>query len=214
MHRIYPPRPEKAITPSLIPFYEKRGWVAQVKKNGTCSLAIVSPHGTVDYKTRHWEDHKAWIPTANMSGFFTEYPDSIFVFELLHSKTPNVKNTAYLFDVLRYTGIDLTGQTLALRLDVLSRIRPVQCAMIAETHVVGLRNLYDRLTEPEDEGIVLKDPNSTLRSCDRDGVNAGWQVKCRRSTKNYSFVIPLAICIPMSIHLLGGLFYSGSSLFF
>lgn len=97
------------------------------------------------------------------------------------------KNTAYLFDVLRYAGSDLTGQTLAFRLSLLSRIRPVQCAQIAETYAVGLRSLYDRLTEPEDEGIVLKDPNSTLRSCDRDGVNAGWQVKCRRSTKNYSF---------------------------
>lgn len=187
MHRIYPPRPEKAITPSLIPFYEKRGYVAQVKKNGTCSLAIVGPDGTVEYKTRHWEDHKAWTPTESMSGFFSEHRDSIFVFELLHSKTPNVKNTAYLFDVLRYAGVDLTGQTLAFRLNLLSKIRPVQCAQVAETYTVGLRGLYDGLTEPEDEGIVLKDPVATLRGCERDGMNAGWQVKCRRSTKNYSF---------------------------
>ena len=28
----YPPRPEKAILPSMIRFYEQRGFVAQIKK--------------------------------------------------------------------------------------------------------------------------------------------------------------------------------------
>ena len=64
----YPPRPEKAIAPSLIKFYEGRGWIAQIKKNGTCSTANVDDHGNVTFFTRHGEAHKAWIPTEEAHG--------------------------------------------------------------------------------------------------------------------------------------------------
>lgn len=186
--RIFPPRPESAIAEQLIPFYENRGFIAQIKKNGTCSLAVVDSEGRVEFWTRHWEKHRAWSPTDEITGFFSNFPNSTFVFELLHSKTVDVKNTAYVFDVLRYMGKDLTGVSLEDRLDLFKGITPLSKNIeIAKTYTAGLRSLYKQLDTPEDEGIVLKDPKAPLRPVYRDGLNANWQVKCRRATKNYSF---------------------------
>ncbi len=187
MNRIFPPRPEQAIAPGLIGFYENRGYIAQIKKNGTCSLAVVDSKGHVEFWTRHWERHKAWVPTADIIRYFSAFPDSVFVFELLHSKTKDVKNTAYVFDVLRYKGKDLAGTPLVDRLARLKNPDEVPNVEIAQTFTKGLRKLYEGLVAPEDEGIVLKDPEAVLKPVFRDGLNSPWQVKCRRSTKNYSF---------------------------
>ena len=35
--------------------------------------------------------------------------------------------------------------------------------------------------------VVLKDPEAVLAECHRDGLNANWQVKVRRPTKNFGF---------------------------
>ena len=187
MNRIWPPRPEAAIAPQLIPFFENRGYVAQIKKNGTCSVAVVDPQGNVEFRTRHWEPHKAWVPTDDVTRYFSGFPDSVFIFELLHSKTTTVKNTAYVFDVVRRLGRDLTGVPLMERLSMLTDGDGNPHVQIACTYSVGLKKLYEGLVAPEDEGVVLKDPQSVLRPVFRDGLNSAWQVKCRRGTKNYSF---------------------------
>jgi hypothetical protein len=48
-----PPRPEQAIPPICIQSYEDRGWVAQIKKNGTNNLIFVAPDHTLTFRTRH-----------------------------------------------------------------------------------------------------------------------------------------------------------------
>jgi hypothetical protein len=40
---------------------------------------------------------------------------------------------------------------------------------------------------PEDEGFVFKNPKAPLVACLTARANSGWQVKCRRPHKNYSF---------------------------
>lgn len=190
---IYPPRPEKAVSPDFIQFYENRGWVSQVKKNGTCSVAVVSPDGEVEYWTRHGEKHRAWQPDEKhpVSRVFECFPDTTFVFELLHSKGGHVRDTAYVFDVVRWLGQDLVGFYLSDRLQLLEELKKVPSitgqVVVAETRRQGHRALFDSLTDVLDEGIVLKDPASILRPCYRDGLNASWQVKCRCPTKNYAF---------------------------
>jgi hypothetical protein len=188
MNFLYPPRPEKAILPQMIPVFENRGWIAQLKKNGTCSLAFVDAEGNVTFKTRHDEDHKAWTPTSEAINFFLRYPNSVFIFELLHSKGGDVRNHVYIFDVIKFNGQDLVGWTLENRLRLLQEIKPRSTQIeIAGVYRKNLKALYDGLTNVLDEGIVLKDPKAKLLPCFRNGLNAGWQVKCRKATKNYGF---------------------------
>ena len=185
---LYPPRPTKAIASSLIPYFESEGYIAQLKKNGTCTVISVDDGGQVTWNTRHNEAHKAWTPTKELTDYFSAFRNSVFVGELLHSKGPSVKNTIYLFDVLIYLGRDLVGTTLTKRLEILKSVIPISTKiLLAETHSKDLKGLFDSLADPLDEGIVLKNPDAVLRTCSRDGLNAGWQVKCRKGTKNYGF---------------------------
>jgi hypothetical protein len=185
---LHPPRPTKAIAPSLIPWFESQGYIAQLKKNGTCTVISVDDAGNVTWSTRHNEAHKAWTPTAELTNYFSAFRNSVFVGELLHSKGPSVKDTIYLFDVLIYLGRDLVGTTLTNRLDILKSVIPLSTKiLLAETHTKNLKGLYDSLSDPLDEGIVLKKPSAVLRNCNKAGLNEGWQVKCRKATKNYGF---------------------------
>jgi hypothetical protein len=183
---LYPPRPVFAIAPPLIGFYERRGWLAQIKKNGTCSVAS-NTNGLVEFRTRHNDMHKAWTPTDEAKEFFVAYPNSYFVFELLHSKGGGVRDTLYLFDVLKFGGESLVGSSLEKRLDLLQGLSVSGNISMAKTFKKNLAGLYKGLTSPLDEGIVLKDPNAVLSECFRDGTNANWQVKVRKPTKNFGF---------------------------
>jgi hypothetical protein len=46
--------------------------------------------------------------------------------------------------------------------------------------------IFEKLP-PEDEGLVLKQPTALLEICGKQNNNQDWQVKCRRSTKNYGY---------------------------
>ncbi len=186
---LYPPRPERAIERSLISWYEKRGYVAQVKKNGTCSVSYTDPDGRVHFWKRKGEPHLAWEPTEEARDFLGRFPDTHFVFELLHSKGGGVRDTLYLFDVMTYLGKSLVGTTFADRMVLLGKVVPISSERIifADVYVDCLTGLYDSLTEELDEGIVLKKLSATLEPCLREGDNDGWQVKCRVRHKNFSF---------------------------
>lgn len=195
---LWPPRPETKIPPALIGFYEKRGWWGQVKKNGTCT--VIFSHGDdVVFKTRHDDDHKAWAPQPEHAIFFNGREQwNVYVAELLHSKTANVKNHLYLFDILVSDGEDLSGTSFADRQAILLGRYPGNGgAGLGATRVtkqVSRATCYTRDFErvwselaAEDEGIVFKDPASKLAPCVTQTANAMWQVKCRRPHSNYSF---------------------------
>lgn len=186
---LYPPRPETAISPSVISSFEKRGFVAQIKKNGTCSIASVGEKGYVDFYTRHGDRHKAWTPSTETRAFLAQFPNSVFVFELLHSKGGGVRDTLYFFDIISFMDADFIGVTFLERMKALRQVlkdAPKNMS-VATVYTKNLTKLFTGLKHELDEGIVLKDPNSVLRSCFQEGKNGHWQVKCRRPTKNYAF---------------------------
>ena len=195
---LWPPRPEKAIARDLLPFYESRGYWAQIKKNGTCTV-IFARHNEVIFKTRHNDDHRAWMPTPEHIRFFQGSQNwEVYVAELLHSKTPHIKNQLYIFDKIVDDGVHLVGTTLEERQLLLQsqwvgeleeehhQTRVHEYISVAENLVGGFDEIYDHLL-PEDEGLVLKNPKATLRACMKPDSNAAWQVKCRIPTKNYGF---------------------------
>jgi hypothetical protein len=135
---MYPPRPEMAVSPELLDFYQNRGFISQVKKNGTCTEIIVAPNGEqkilhpslvnlpverkIDLFTRHGEAHKAWTPDFRSPALrrMQELPNEwyIFVAELLHSKGTGQKDTLYVFDMI-VAEKPLVGKTFIQRQDML-----------------------------------------------------------------------------------------------
>lgn len=212
---LWPPRPKKAIPENMLHFYEKRGWVGQMKKNGTCTVVFVSPEGDVTYKTRHNDDHKMWSPTERSQQCFENLPGDgwyVFVCEVLHNKTALVKDTVYIFDILVADGDLLIGSTFTERMDKLKEIFNIReddnvvslsdngyyvlnsNAWLAKTITTGFdkvmriaNNQKPESGAPIDEGIVLKNPTARLEMPGKQTSNQKWQVKCRIKHKNYDF---------------------------
>lgn len=198
---LFPPRPENKIPREMIGYYEKKGYIAQVKKNGTCTVVFCKGDEVI-FKTRHAdEDHKAWSPEPATRKFFQGRGDgktwNVFVGELLHSKTPHIKHQLCLFDMIVKDGVQLVGTSLAQRLKMLEaevgtgertgdRYQVHPSVNRLHSYVKGFDWLFNHL-KPEDEGIVMKDPNALMTACFTASANSNSQVKSRIVHKNYAF---------------------------
>ncbi len=198
---LYPPRPETKCPVGTLPFYQNRGWWAQTKKNGTCTV-IFAKGDQVIFKTRHGEadEHKAWTPLAEHVKFFKDDSKgawNVYCAELLHSKTPHIKNQLYIFDQLVEDGKLLEGTTFAERqlnlharwaptTDEGDQIRVHPLVSVAVNFTNGFAERFKNL-KAEDEGLVLKDPKAILKVGYTSNNNTGWQAKCRIPHKNYGF---------------------------
>ena len=213
---LWPPRPDKAIPDNMIHFYTNRGWVGQMKKNGTCTVLFVSPEKEIITKTRHNSEHKMWKQgESNALDIFKTLPGEgwyVFVCELLHNKTALVKDTFYIFDIMVNDGELLVGSTFTERQDQLKNMFNIidednVVSLSHNSHYVLNRNVwlaktittgFDQVMRlanqqkpvegaPVDEGIVLKNPLAKLEMPGRQKSNSRWQVKCRIAHKNYDF---------------------------
>lgn len=210
---LWPPRPEKAIPKSLLSFYGKQKWVAQVKLNGTCNVLSVSPKNEIVAKSRHKDiesgNHRLWSPGPETKTAFVNLPRPnkgwyVFVAELMHSKVSGgPRNTNYIHDILVADGEYLVGKTFEERQAILRSLFPDidetkstvayhvidKNTWLARNHVdVNLADLYTSvITEDAYEGIVVKNPKAKLSLCSRQKSNSDWQIKCRRPHKNYGF---------------------------
>ncbi len=200
---LYPPRPVHKILPGLLDYYENRGWWGQIKKNGTCSILGVGPAGEIYTQGRHGEDHKLWKPTDSSLRPFKNTANGkwrVFVVEVMDAKTPGIRDTIYVHDIIVNNGKTLVGTTFAERQKLLRKIfanrtkgglgyeKVTDKVWLAILIKGGFQAIFDSITDPKvDEGLVLKDPNGKLKPMWREGANSGWQVKCRKATKNYGF---------------------------
>lgn len=204
---LWPPRPDskRAVPPTGVmglSFYENRGWKGQIKRNGTANVIAVSPEKNLVTRNRHKEEHRLWTPTAGSSAAFKTLPGKgwyVFVAELLHSKVPGLRDTNYIFDVLVADGEYLVGKTFMERQAILDGLFPKTISETFAHRVIdkhtwvakliheNFEEVFSNLTNPEDEGIVLKNPKAKLELCSRQSANTMWQVKCRRPHANFSF---------------------------
>lgn len=203
---LWPARPIKAVSQSLLPFYQGQGWISQVKKNGTCTVLGISPEKEIYSFNRHAEPHKAWKASWKSPALkpFLNLPDRWFVFEpeLLHSKTKEIKDTLYLFEILVADSEFLLGTTWEERQQIISGLFPniikgepgcgynlvEDSNLWLSTPVVGdFQQAFKNLRGEENEGLVLKDPKARLEFCYTDTANSRWQVKCRKTSKNFSY---------------------------
>lgn len=200
---LFPPRPESAVTCDLIRMYQRRGWVGQFKKNGTCAVIGIGPEQTFQWFNRH-QDTLKWEPPPETVQLLWEMFGSkawtVLIGELIHSKVKDIRNRLYLFDYVVLEGHYALGSTFTERQSVLyERVEPFIAAE-ARSHYLASRNVwlartikkeltsvFHAITSPEDEGLVLKDPWGKLRDCERENTNGHWQVKVRHPRTNFAF---------------------------
>ena len=202
-HYLFPPRPEKAISPHFLTYYQTEKWWAQVKLNGTCNVIFVSPDRKVSAMTRHNDQHKNWSVSEHTSEIFKNLPGKgwyVFTAELMHSKIPGIRDINYIHDVLVSDNDLLIGSKFSSRQDLLtvffakyikgetvSHYILDDHTWLAKNYTKDFFKLFKSLDKPEFEGLVLKNPNGELASCEKPTLNSGWQVKSRRTTKIYGF---------------------------
>lgn len=202
---LYPPRPENAIAPHLMGYYEAQGWVAQYKKNGTNTIIAIGPDKEIILKTRHGEDHKAWSLTDSLADslrdLFPEREWFVLCAELMHSKTPTIKDSLYIHDCLVWNSKFLLGSTflsrnLLLTERLATNVETKSHYLVDSTGKLWFAKLltkdflgtFQSIKDPQvDEGLVLKNPHGKLSLCLTPKANQSWSVKCRHETKNYRY---------------------------
>jgi hypothetical protein len=201
---LFPPRPENAIMKMALPMYEQLGYYAQYKLNGTSNVIAVSPNKELVCMTRHLVPHKQWAPTIASSEPFQALPGKgwyLFCSELMNNKTPHIKDVNYINDIMVADGEHLVGTTFRERQEMIEKLFNAHAGESAESHWVAhpnlwvaksfknvsFRTLFEDLHKPEDEGLVLKNPNAKLLMGSTQSSNSSWMVKIRKKTKNYGF---------------------------
>lgn len=189
---LWPPRPEVAILPAMLPHYEAKRWWAQTKKNGTCTVIPIAPDGSVVPWNRHAEQLSFHLPKDLLDTFKTIPGWTVLVGETLRGL-----GVVYLFDILVHKSETLAGVTYRDRYTTLSSLFDWKDAgdhfeatphlWLAKNLELGFSVAYSGLTQAIDEGLVLKNPDSVLAACRTQKANDGWQVKIRKATKNYGF---------------------------
>jgi hypothetical protein len=195
-----PPRAEAKIPVAMLSIYEEGGWIAQVKKNGTNSVIFVPPDRKPFAYNRHGERHKVWDFNKESAAIFSKLPGhnwSVFNAELLHSKVSGGPNNIHLPIAWLYDGTYLVGR-LRERYNLLFNAFDRYVSWNAPSHFIlneqtllaksitkGFKAAFKGLTEDEDEGLVLKDPQGLLATT--DGKNARWMAKIRKPNKNLGF---------------------------
>lgn len=199
---LWPPRPENKVPEGLLDSGIYGKWIAQIKKNGTCTVIFTNGR-EVYFKTRHGDDnngdHKMWTPKPEHVKFFQgeSFKWNVYVAELLHSKTPHIKDQLYIFDKIVHEGVQLVGSRFVDRQETLQNqwtgddephfTRVDKNVVVAKNFVGGQRKLFASLENPEDEGLVLKNPKGVLSPCFRPHANDGWMIKVRKPHMNYGF---------------------------
>jgi hypothetical protein len=203
---LYPPRPEKAVSPSFLSFYERRGWVLQMKKNGTCTLVGVDPEGHLHTISRHNTQHTHWQPTERtrkLEQFCPKGSWTVFVAELMNDKGPT-KDTLYIHDLIVLNNKQLIGSTFLDRQFLLEQLFPdltdtsakslptgyqiiapgLWLADLITENFVNYFELIKKMGDKENEGVVLKNPAGKLALMFQNSKNSDWQVKIRVTNEN------------------------------
>lgn len=130
---LYPPRPEKALAANLIPSYEKRGFLAQPKFNGSCMLIFTNGIQTV-FMNRHKQEFTKSVDISSVFGKLHRQtlPDDtrkwmVLVGEYMNKSQKDIDGQVFnhklvLFDILVFDGVQLLGKTFQERVELLDRL--------------------------------------------------------------------------------------------
>jgi predicted dithiol-disulfide oxidoreductase (DUF899 family) len=201
---IYPPRPETVIPVSGLEGIEKRGFIAQPKLNGSCCIVFT------DGKSLHVMNRDSQaisvvkLPREEFLSLHRGKGWMVLVGEYMNKSKKDSQGKLFnhkfvIFDILVFQGEYLTGKTFSERQSILDVIyewkkspeiwlsqfseNVFRADNITEDFEIeyGLMTKFDMY-----EGLVMKKPSAKLEVAAKKANNTGWQLKCRKETKNYS----------------------------
>lgn len=209
---IYPPRAEVQCSPDKIVNFDNAEYLAQPKLNGSCSILQLDDRGLA----KVWSRYNAPLSNVKDLGFEQLYSgrgEMLLAGEYMNKNQQGVNgefnHKFVIWDILKYNGVALIGSTTQERCDMLNGLYGSMSMWVNEqgemvhepfiyrvkddvyrvaSFVNGFTALYrDMIKYQAYEGLVMKRKEAKLVPGFNEKNNAGWQVKCRKPTKNYYF---------------------------
>lgn len=202
---IYPPRPATKAPPSGLTTYEKMGFIAQPKLNGSCAV-LFTDGATVKVMGRHNNTlSRELIDKDHLRRLHKGSGWLVLVGEYMNKSQRDSRKKLFngvfvIFDILVYNSQHLVRTTFSERQnlldklygegedydDFLTHLSPFVYRV--KNFTSDFEKLWNRATSTEMyEGFVIKRPSGILENGLRENNNTGWMVKIRKSTKNYSY---------------------------
>lgn len=206
----FPPRPEVKSPQSGLSTYERMGFWGSPKLNGSCSMlytnsSLYTDSAHMKFMGRHQDTFaREIIPREDLAALHKGSGWQILVGEYMNKSKKDANGKTFngclvLFDILVHKGQYLTGTTYEERQELLEFLFPSsnydKWIDQVSKNVYKVKNfksnfvaLYNEIVEIDMyEGWVLKKPTALLEMGLRPLNNTGWQIKIRKSTKNYSY---------------------------
>lgn len=202
---IYPPRPEFKIRPESLVKYDTGEYIAEPKLNGSNMQIYFNNKMVHKIMNRHKELLLNKLNSSEIISIYRGTGEMVLNGEYMNKSKKDEKQNIFnnkfvIFDILVLNGMHLTGTTYIERYNMLLDLYPEKkdyneyLYQISENIFIvkyfdkNFFNLYQKLTNIDMlEGLVLKKKYGKLEQGTREKNNTGWQIKCRKPTKNYNF---------------------------
>lgn len=210
-HYIYPPRPERKLKAESLSMYEKYGFMAQAKLNGSCAVLFLKG-GLSSLWNRHGKELTR-VEDLNFSSLSRGDGWTVLCGEYMNKSKSNAlgiwNHKFVIWDIIVHNDKHLIGTTLLDRLALLNQLYghekyyiPTNDGVFYDRYLYQIDDnlfraryfgdsfeaLYDEITTIDMyEGLVLKNSTSTLSYGASEFNNSEWQFKVRKATKNYVF---------------------------
>jgi hypothetical protein len=206
---VYPPRPEIVAPPSSLSLYERMGFIAQPKLNGSCGVLHLHSITPPKLMGRHNNTFvRMGINKEHLKNAHRGTGYMILVGEYMNKSQKDSNRKLFnevfvIFDIICYNGMQLINSTFLERQEILDTLYPSYDAdskfddyiRYVSPSIYRVNNftsefdsLFSKIIDTQMyEGFVLKRPDGKLENGLREKNNTGWQLKIRKPTKNYKY---------------------------
>jgi ATP-dependent DNA ligase len=201
---IYPPRPATKAPPSGLKTYERMGFIAQPKLNGSCGVLFLDGKSARLMGRHNNAFAREILRKDDLQRLHRGAGYMVITGEYMNKSQKDGKGKPFngfvIFDILVHNGKHLLGSTFMERQALLETLFPSGNSFDDYIDEVGpsayrVRNITSNLTDAWNriiktemyEGFVLKRPDGILENGFREANNVGWQLKIRKPTKNYKY---------------------------
>ncbi len=209
---IFPPRPQVQCSPDRINTFDTGEYLAQPKLNGSCAILQLSDIESPKVWSRH-NDLLSGVKDLNFQDLYRGSGDLLLCGEYMNKSQEGVNgpfnHKFVIFDIIKYNGVALIGSTTQERIDMLNGLYGSLSMVVnsqgqieeepylyyikedvyrVASFMQGFKLLFDEMIKYQAyEGLVMKRKDAKLEPGFNENNNGGWQIKCRKPTKNYQF---------------------------